>query len=233
MIIGLKNCQKLKDWLAFSLNSPPPSSVNLTYASCFFYSQLSYIGAVLIPSADVVIEIQKIVTRFLFPNINIFPSNRIFLEKSKGGLGLPPIDQFIKSVRIKFASRAALSNQAWARLLRSYFPYNQISKICYSEIGNPLIRNYAEGLNSFHSCFYRKNTNFWSCPIFYNDIVRDPDLEQNSPFSPPMDLRAALMHKSLSDAYNFNNKDVYGFEEIKNRWDIDISFNFFFRMRMQ
>ena len=195
----------------------------------FIYSQLSYVGSVLPPNDEVINEIQKIIIKFLFPSINIFPKNRIFLDKAKGGLGLPPIDLFIKSIRLKFATRAATSTQTWARLLKSYFPFGQIDKVCYKVIDNPLIRDYAENLNKFHTAFFKRDKNFWSCPIFFNENVKDQ--YQNSTCSPPIELRAALEHKKISDAVNFESKNMLGYLELKNAWNIDLSFNHFFGIR--
>ena len=224
-----KKLTKMKNLANAFAPFKPSLLCKLDICLMFFYSQLSYIGTVLLPNEDIINEIQRVVTKFLFPSINIFPANRIFLEKSKGGLGLPPINLFIKSVRLKFASRAAISNQAWAKLLRSYFPYNRIDKVCVKAIDNPLIRDYADNLNTFNSAFYNRQGNFWSCPIFFNNLLKN--LDSNLPLSPPQELRAALEHRKISDAYNFDTKNILGFEELKNAWNVEFTFNVFFTIR--
>ena len=88
--------------------------------------RLCYLAPVVIPNPFFIDELKSLILRFLSPNRNIFPTNRVFLPCTSGGLGLQEPGNLIKNLALKFAFRSSKSNQAWSAELKSFFPNNNI-----------------------------------------------------------------------------------------------------------
>ena len=57
----------------------------------------------------------------------MFSKEGTFSEKNKGGLGIPDVNLFFKTLRTKFAMQAQSSTQSWAVILRENFCRNKIT----------------------------------------------------------------------------------------------------------
>ena len=88
--------------------------------------RLCYLAPVVKPNPFFIDELKSLILRFLSPNRNIFPTNRVFSPCTSGGLGLQEPGHFVENLALKFSFRSFKSNQPWSAELKSFFPNNNI-----------------------------------------------------------------------------------------------------------
>ena len=146
----------------------PSLSAKINIIKCFLLSQFVYIAAILEPSEVQINVIEQLLTNFLYPSRHTFNKQKTFSPVSKGGLGLPVIKDFFRSLRTKFALRAASSQQPWARELSSHFIDNEITNNVRNETfyKSEFTKLRIECCKSFQQEYYNNALRIWKCPIF-------------------------------------------------------------------
>ena len=207
------------------LHLPLPSKINI--AKTFLYSQFTYIAAT-IPYVDSqAAEIEHTIMRFLFPRKHHFSKARVFSHRTVGGLGLPPIREFIDSIRTRFALRSSLSWQPWALAIRKCYHSNDITRsqtVFPNPPANSQLNIWIKAINNFQNCYWHKYP--WSAPLFQSPVNIDP-LNNSPNIKIPNHLaNTQLANATLCELFDFGNKNV------KTAYSLGIKFNTFLNPTM-
>ena len=175
---------------------------------------------------------ESTILNFLFPGRKTFSAERVFMDINEGGLGIPRLQAFIDSIRVKFAARALSSKQPWAILTKSVLPNNDITKMAklttIENIGYNA-KSLASALMTFHKNFYKHFPNKWSEPIFFSALI-DPLTQGYILNPPPKFINTRLENATLSSLYYFRHKRILTAEEIGTKFNVPISTNEYFRL---
>ena len=152
-------------WLLF--NPSLPGRVNL--AKCYLYSQLSYTCSIIEPSPAQMKEIEDIIYKFVKQS-DIVSRSKIFSDKNEGGLGLPPVDIFIKSLDILLFKKGLHISDTWTHEI--FFHCNNSDRYFFTKlpdknvnpIGHRIVKNYM----IFSENFWIKKGNVLDLRIFNN-----------------------------------------------------------------
>ena len=219
--LKLKKLESLRN-IFLSLN---PSLISkLTIVKTFFLSQLTYIGSILEPSDALVLDIENFINRFIFPNFNTFPKQRIFTTIDDGGLGIPNLKQFFFSLITKTASRAHLSKCTWALTLKNHFPFSTIELASIRApkylILAPLIR----ALNSTSKLFYDNKSRIWSSFIFQSNSFQDHE-QKPIPFP---HFNPVFRQIRIRDLISINERKLVSYGDFLNIMEDRIPYNIYF-----
>ena len=110
-----KVCKIRNFWNLFHLTIPGRVNVIKTY----FYSQLSYLGAIFTPPSKFLSDFEDCIISFLKQGGRI-AKDRIFSKCEEGGLGLPIPGDFIESLKIKVFIKGTNSADSWGLELKSF-----------------------------------------------------------------------------------------------------------------
>ena len=224
----IEKIKKLRNFF-LTLNLPLAAKVNVI--KTFFLSQVCYIAPVIKPDTAFIIELRNIILRFLSPNRNIFPANRVFLARENCGLGIPDPDKFIENLTLKFAFRSSASSQPWSKQLKSFFPLNNP---CLSSLPNTAkptspsnCQRYIILLDEFHRNFFRGDR-FFSTNIFHSGTMVCPTSNRLG-IKPPASFRGTGLEKiKLVDCLDFINKKVLPYGQILLKLRTQINYNEYF-----
>ena len=150
-----------------------PLTCKLTVIKTFILSQFSYIGATLPASNEIIENIEHIIMKFLFPGANTFPKSRVFCAIKVGGLGLPPIRDYLDALIAKTSLRAHSSNQPWAISIRNVFHNNKVYLKNKSSHPIEMAQSYVNMLIQLSTKFFNHPKRFWSAPIFLSNTFLD------------------------------------------------------------
>ena len=216
--------------LSFCL--PLASKINIV--KCFILSQLCYLAPIIVPSEAQIAIIEKAILRFLYPRQSTISASRTFSPVSKGGLGLPPVKLFLKSLRIKFSIKAASSSQPWAKEVKLNFPGNNICKQPFPN--NQPIPTGSITHRHIHNCtelqkaFYSHDKRCWTAPIF-GSIFSDYRSQPFNIMNPPAEvLQSNILQAKILDMINFENNCIKPYGECLATFNA-ISFNLYFHAR--
>ena len=149
------------------LNPTLPGRVNL--AKSYLYSQVSYVCSVIEPTQAQVKEMEEIIYSFIKKN-DIVSRSKIFSEKKVGGLGLPPIDIFIKSLDILMFKKGLYISDVWTQEL--FFHCNENDKYYFTKIpdkqSNPILHRIVKNYMAFSENFWIIKGNILDMRIFNN-----------------------------------------------------------------
>ena len=167
-----KVCKIRNFWNLFHLTIPGRCNVIKTY----FYSQLSYLGAIFTPPVEFINDFKSCIITFLKQGGKI-AKDRIFTKCEEGGLGLPVPEDFISSLKVKIFLKGTQSSDSWGLELKSFMlkdniPFSiQIDKI--NNNYNPILYNIIKAFIQFCEYFWKFSGNILSARIFYNFMFLD------------------------------------------------------------
>ena len=166
-IVNLRNF-----WNLFNLSIPGRVSIIKTY----FYSQLSYLGSIFEPPDKFLADFEKCVVSFLKQGGRI-AKDRIFLDCSKGGLGLPNPKDFLTSLKVSIYLKGIKANDSWGEELRQLLaePENPLS-IQIDKINpnyNPILYNLVKAFLRFCEYYWKYSGNILAAQIINNHFFKD------------------------------------------------------------
>ena len=167
-----KVCKIRNFWNLFHLTIPGRVNVIKTY----FYSQLSYLGAIFTPPPKFLADFETCIISFLKQGGRI-AKDRIFSKCEEGGLGLPIPGDFLESLKIKVFIKGTKSTDSWGLELRSFMlkdslPFSiQINRV--NNNYNPILYNLIKAFLRFAEFFWKFAGNILSARIFYNFMFLD------------------------------------------------------------
>jgi len=149
------------------LNLSLPGRINV--AKTFLYSQINYLGCFLpFTKADwrpIMLEIEL----YVLGNLKI-AKNRLYLQKSEGGIGLIDIEDFIGSQACTWVKRAYFLNDHWKRDM-FYFSGGNIFNVKQKNFDremNPILFGIAGHFEKLLRCFTADKENFRKANVFEN-----------------------------------------------------------------
>ena len=91
----------IRYWERFFLSIPG----KITVYKCLLLSQISYKASILMPNKDTIRTLSDLMENFVTKGIT-FAKERIYRPVREGGLGLIPLDQYIKGLHCSWFKRA-------------------------------------------------------------------------------------------------------------------------------
>ena len=220
-------------WNLFNLSIPGRVSIIKTY----FYSQLSYLGSIFEPTDQFLADFEKCVVGFLKQGGRI-AKDRIFLDCSKGGLGLPNPKEFLTSLKVSIFLKGLKANDSWGKELRQFIadPENplsiQIDKIIPES--NPILYNLVKAFLRFCDYYWKFSGNILAAQVVNNHLFTDNqgNMINNNFFTINSWLRYGneLKNLTLSNFIsNFGN--VLNYDEFCRKSSCYVTPNEFIRMK--
>ena len=219
-------------WNIFNLSVV--GKINIT--KCFILPQLNYVGSICTPSNDIINIIEDIITKFINYNSNI-SKEKIFSPTNQGGLGIPQVAVFLKSLDILLFKKSLQINDTWPKEIQNcalvydnplYFIDNLNKKT------NPVLHRIISSFISFQFEFWVRGENLRDMRIFQNKYFVNQEGGQvaRAIFTMPTWSRFEKKIKCLKFADILNNHNhCLNFNEFKFRTEIDLSLNEFFRLQ--
>merc|ERR1711872_713165 len=200
----------------------------------FVLSQLCYTARCFKPSRETLSKIEDLIVNFINYGGDKFSRSNIFKPLNEQGLGIPILKDFCLSQLQKNGSRAIVSEQPWALLLRANFKFNLLDRTRVGKVGSAYLNEMAEAICDM-SLQYYKQTNHEVLLFFTNYILESVD---QSVFNgkPPKPTNAHMInyeHVSsikLKDLFHNDGsvKSKLGIEELLG---YSLSFNSYFNLR--
>ena len=219
-------------WHIFNLSIV--GKINIT--KCFILPQLNYIGSILTPKAETINHIEDIITNFINVNSNI-SKEKIFSPVNQGGLGIPKVTIFLKSLDILLFKKSLFIKDTWPKEIQNcalvydnplYFTDNLNIRT------NPVLHRIISSFISFQFEFWVKGENIRDMRIFKNKYFVNQEGGQISRviFTLPTWAVFEKQIKSLkfNDILNDNNQCI-SYNEFRLTTGIDLSLNEFFRLQ--
>ena len=211
---------------------PLSSKVNVT--KCFLMSQLCYYGSIIEPTAAQTSTIEKVILSFLFPRLATISASRTFFPISKGGLGIPPVSEFLRFMRIKFSIRANNSKQPWAREVRLNFPSGNIClKPLYPNpvsAATSLMQSHIDNCIFLQQIYYNNSARCWSSTVF-NSIFSNNIIEPFNRINPAQTIiQCNILQGKLIDLINYPSRKIKSFGEFITKFP-GATFNLYFHAR--
>ena len=156
-------------WNIFNLSVV--GKINIT--KCFILPQLNYVGSICTPSNDIINIIEDIITKFINYNSNI-SKEKIFSPTNQGGLGIPQVAVFLKSLDILLFKKSLQINDTWPKEIQNcalvydnplYFIDNLNKKT------NPVLHRIISSFISFQFEFWVRGENLRDMRIFQNKYL--------------------------------------------------------------
>ena len=165
----LDKMNKIKNfWGIFSLSTPGKVSIIKT----FLLPQIIYTGSILSPNDQVVNSIENIIISFLNHNDRVARS-KIFSCVQSGGLGLPNIRHFLKSLDVLLFKKSFDINDSWCKEMH-FCSTSPADKFYYdknlSPALNPILYRILESYREFTLGFWIEHSNIQDIRIFRNNI---------------------------------------------------------------
>ena len=175
----LRKMSKIKNfWSILGLSVPG----KITIIKTFLLPQITYLGTVLTPPENVINDIEKLITGFINQNSRV-AKNKIFSSADNGGLGIPNVRDFLKSMDILLFKKSLKINDTWTNELhrssictndRFYFNNN----IDFST--NPILHRIIASYKEFSQLYWIDNSNIHDLRIFDNPAFHDTQLNKLS-----------------------------------------------------
>ena len=227
-----KVCKIRNFWNLFHLTIPGRVNVIKTY----FYSQLSYLGAIFTPPPKFLADFETCIISFLKQGGRI-AKDRIFSKCEEGGLGLPIPGDFLESLKIKVFIKGTNSTDSWGLELRSFMlkdslplsiPINRVNNNY-----NPILYNLIKAFLRFAEFFWKFAGNILSARIFYNFMFLDNNNQclESSFFTINSWTRfeQLILNLKLGDLIN-PNCTIIDYNSFRNNTNIHITPNEFIRL---
>jgi hypothetical protein len=166
-LIGKIEKQK-RIWTRYNLSLPGRINVCKT----MFYSQLNYIGSVLLVNPNIIANIEDKIYNFVRGKLNI-AKHRVFLDTSKGGFGLFDVKKFLDAQTCSWVRRCKTADQDWKRILLNSgtgtLEFITEAGTCGESF--PILRNIAEKFMNFRRDFTSQNGNFMAATLLENKAL--------------------------------------------------------------
>lgn len=160
-IISIRNF-----WGLFNLTCPG----KLNIIKCFLLPQITYLGSILSPPEEIVDKIENIIFTFLNQNNVRVAKCKIFAPTTKGGLGVPNIRAFLKSLDLLLIKKSLSIKDAWSSELRnfSFFPNDLYFTSNIDKRFNPVLHRLINSYIDFQHSFWIVNNNILDMYLFDN-----------------------------------------------------------------
>jgi exonuclease III len=165
-IVGLVNI-----WERYRLSFPG----RLNVCKGLLISQLGYVGSILMPDDDTLLQLQNLINNFVLGNIRL-SKDRLYLPVEEGGGGLINLKHFLIGLHSTWVHKAQISTRdVWRVTLRDLSAGN-----CYSVSDrvidgdlHPILHGICKSYCYFRDIFYAQNRNFREAFILNNsNIIR-------------------------------------------------------------
>jgi hypothetical protein len=139
-------------------------------------SQLSFVGSICTPPANVCSQIQEIMNNFACGTLKV-ARDKLYRDPEDGGLNLVNIKNFITGLQCVWVKRAHLSSRDNWRIdlkSRSFGNCLLINPRLVSNNDSCCLQDIADSFEKFHKAFRNTNSNYKECFILENsDLKRD------------------------------------------------------------
>jgi hypothetical protein len=156
----------IRYWERFFLSIPG----KITVYKCLLLSQISYKASILMPNRDTVRTLSELMENFVIKGIT-FAKDRIYRPVREGGLGLIPLDQYIKGLHCSWFKRAHhCMNDNWKYDLYHAGRGNVLSvKKGYlaTEVGT-VLSGIIDSFTEFQTKYTQYGNNFMVVPVLNN-----------------------------------------------------------------
>ena len=135
------------------LNLTLPGKVNI--CKSFILPQINFIGSVLTLSQEHIETIENLICTFLNHNTTTIAKSKIFSEISEGGLGIPRISHYLKSLDVLLFRKSINIDDTWANELKNFatkgdkFYFQSNCDMNENPILHRIISSYIEFSNAF------------------------------------------------------------------------------------
>ena len=228
----LRKMNKIKNfWGIFSLTIPGKVSIIKT----FLLPQITYLSSILTPNNHTINDIENLIVSFLNQNTKIARS-KIFDSVQNGGLGVPNIRYFLKSLDVLLFRKSFSINDTWCKEMHfcSITPYDKFyfDKNLNPSL-NPILHRILNSYKDFSNAYWIEHSNIQDIRIFSNNCFTNSqgNLISRNIFTETTWVRHSEKIKSLrfSSFLNDSNKPLcQNSFHIKN--DIVINVMEFFRL---
>ena len=219
-------------WSIFHLSTPGKLNVVKT----FMLPQLCYLGSVITPSKENIVLIEEIICSFINQS-GIISRDKIFSPISQGGLGIPKVDIFLKSLDILLFKKSLIINDTWAKEIHKnavshnflfYYPEN------LNLPNNPVLKRVIHSFVDFQSSFWVNNGNIKDLRIFENkDFCNNfGNKLSRAFFTLPTwcQFHNQIINLRFEDVIDLNNRALT-FEGFFEKTNIVLNHNEFFRLQ--
>jgi hypothetical protein len=156
----------IRYWERFFLSIPG----KITVYKCLLLSQISYKASILMPNRDTIRTLSDLMENFVIKGIT-FAKDRIYRPVREGGLGLIPLDQYIKGLHCSWFKRAHhCMNDNWKYDLYHAGRGNVLSvKKGYlaTEVGT-VLSGLIDSFTDFQTKYTQYGNNFMVVPVLNN-----------------------------------------------------------------
>jgi hypothetical protein len=183
-------------WARFNLSLPG----RIAIAKTLMLSKLSYLGCILNPDPDQLLEINNIITSFVKGKINV-AHEKIMAPVEIGGLGMINLNDFLKCIKLAWIERAISIDDMWAtavvntRLDRPDFHSTQNQ----DAINQPIINNIYTAFCEFRSCTVLYKKNILLSPVVDNPVLIEKGVASIKHDDIPVQLFDRIRNLTFSD----------------------------------
>ena len=133
-------------WKRFNLSLPGRINV----AKTFMYSQINYLGCILPFHKNLINRLSTLIENFVKGNLKV-SQNRIYLQRSEGGLGLFNLADFLAAQCVSWVKRALIGTDLWKENLKKagFGDALNIRKHRINKKSNPILFYIAECYEKF------------------------------------------------------------------------------------
>ena len=207
----------------------------ITIIKTFLLPQITYLGTVLTPPDNVIDSIEKLIINFINQNGRV-AKKKIFSSAAHGGLGIPNIRDFLKSMDVLLFKKSLKINDTWSNELHrasininDKFYFNNNIDISTNPILNRIIASYKE----FSQLYWIDNCNIHDLRLFENPACYDNQLNKISRaiFTQHTWNNNETLIKTLKfgDVLSIDNKAL-SYDSFKEKTNIQLNFMEFFRV---
>jgi hypothetical protein len=183
-------------WARFHLSLPGRIAV----AKTLMLSKLSYLGCILNPDPDQLLEINNIITSFVKGKMNV-AHEKIMAPVEIGGLGMINLNDFLKCIKLAWIKRAKSIDDNWATAVvnigldKPDFYSNQNP----DAIKQPIINNIYTAFCEFRSSAVLYKKNILLSPVVDNPVLIEKGVESIKINDVPVHLLDRFRELTFSD----------------------------------
>ncbi|MCP4054617.1 MAG: reverse transcriptase family protein, partial [Mesoflavibacter sp.] len=165
----VKKMSKIRNfWALFYLTTPGKIAI----IKGFILPLLNYVGVVIFPSEDIVMQIENIIISFLCQSRPIAKA-KIFSSIENGGLGIPKVVDFLRSLDILIYKKSLSIVDTWSLELKNtrcqpndpFYFYENLDKR-----NSPILFRIIESFQFFSNSFWLNHNNIKDMRIFKNKL---------------------------------------------------------------
>ena len=158
-------------WAIFGLTIV--GKINIT--KCFLYPQITYLGSVIAPTDEILMEIENIFVRFITQGTPI-ARDKIFTTVEDGGLGLARPRDFLKSLDVLLFKKSLSIHDSWSIEIK-YFAINENDRYHYNSAANfeynPILHRIISSYMDFASSYWLTDNNIMDLRLYDNILFTD------------------------------------------------------------